>query len=608
MSNRIELLSPARDLECGRAAIRYGADAIYIGAERFGARANAGNSVEDIAALAREAHLFRVNVYATINTLLRDDELPEAVRLAWELHEAGVDGIIVQDMGLLEYGLPPMPLIASTQAHNATPEKVAFLERVGFQRAILARELDLDQIRAIRRAASSIELECFVHGALCVGYSGQCYLSYAMGGRSGNRGECAQPCRKRYSLFDETGRTLERNTHLLSLHDLNLSEHLGALIEAGATSLKIEGRLKDELYVGNVTAYYRQRLDAYLKEKGLSRSSSGETTLDFVPDVNKTFHRGFTTYFLRGRRGRSGRPETPKMLGEPLGRVTKTDHRSVTIETTEAMHPGDGVCFFNGRGELCGTSINEVKGQTIVPESMAGWREGIMAYRNHDHAFLTRLRKSRSCRRIAVTLTLRDIERGLALEIADEDGVRAEARIEGIFDEAEKPEQALATMERQLRKLGASAFTCAQAFINLSRPCFVPVATLNALRRDAIENLVTARLEQHPVTRPVFTSNDVPYPETELAFSGNVLNRQAEAFYRRHGVTQIEPAAESGLDLHEREVMTTRYCIRHQLGLCKTPGQCKTPPPPLTLVDEEGHAFELRFDCAACVMRVFPVG
>ena len=307
----VELLAPARDLECGIAAIDCGADAVYIGAPRFGARSAAGNAPEDIAALVRHAHKFWARVYVTLNTLLLDDELEPARRLAWQLHEIGVDGLIIQDAGLLECDLPPMPLIASTQMHNHTPERVAFLEHAGFRRAILARELTLDEIRAIRAAAPAIELECFVHGALCVCFSGQCLLSYALGGRSGNRGQCAQPCRRAYTLVDAEGRTLASDSHLLSLHDLNLSDRLPDLLAAGVTSFKIEGRLKDRTYVANVVAFYRERLDEAMRAAtGFERSSSGTSSPGFEPDLAKTFNRGFTTYFLDGRAEAVGSPET----------------------------------------------------------------------------------------------------------------------------------------------------------------------------------------------------------------------------------------------------------------------------------------------------------
>ena len=614
--NRIELLAPAKDLECGLAAINCGADAVYLGAPQFGARAAAGNSLDDIAALVRYAHKYWARVYVTVNTLLRNAEIPLAVSLIHQLHELGIDGLIIQDTGLLECDLPPLPLIASTQMNNATPEKVAFLEQVGFQRVILARELDLGQLRAIRQAAPRIELECFIYGALCVGASGQCYMSYALGGRSGNRGQCAQPCRMPYALVDGKGRTLESGCHLLSLRDLNISDHLAELIEAGICSFKIEGRLKDAAYVANAVTHCRSRLDEALGAAGLRKGSSGASTADFTPDPAKTFNRGFTTHFLHGRGGRVGSPDTPKMVGEPLGRVTALSSQGVTIGAdaatglVAAIHPGDGLCFFDTRGELRGANVNAVeqgpRGTVVVLEKTDGLEWGMLVYRNHDHEFLTRLRKARPERRIAVTLTLREVPGGLVLQAVDEDGNQAEARVECQPEPAQKPEAALATIRRQLEKTGATEFSCAAVEIDLPRPVFLPLSSLNELRRGALEALTILREANRPKITGGVIRNEVPYPEPELSYLGNVLNQKAEAFYHRHGVRRIEPAPESGrVDLIGRKVMTTRYCLKHQLGLCPKEGSPPDLAHPLTLVGEDGARFELRFDCRNCQMEIF---
>ena len=387
----VELLAPARDLECGRAAIDCGADAVYIGAAEFGAREAAANPLDAVATPTAYAHRFWARVYVTINTILHDHELAGAERLACRLHEIGVDALIIQDAGLLEGNLPPLPLIASTQMHNNTPEKIAFLQQVGFHRAILARELRLDEIRAIRRAAPHIELECFIHGALCVSYSGQCYLSFALGGRSGNRGQCAQPCRKSYRLVDARGRVVYDRGHLLSLRDLNLSDHLPELLDAGVTSFKIEGRLKDMAYVANVVAHYRARLDAVMGEKRLRSSSSGVSRPGFAPDPEKTFNRGYTAYFLHGRAGTVAFPFTPKMVGKEVGRVTKVDGTTITAATTLTLHPGDGLCFFDESGELRGTQVNGVRGAVIAAQSTAGIRVGTSVasgYRSNNDNWL----------------------------------------------------------------------------------------------------------------------------------------------------------------------------------------------------------------------------
>ena len=592
---RVELLAPARDLECGMAAIDCGADAVYIGAPRFGARAAAGNSLEDIAALARHAHKFWARVYVTLNTLLFDDELAPACRLAWQLHEIGVDGLIVQDTGLLECELPPLPLIASTQMHNHTPERVAFLERVGFPRAILARELTLDEIRAIRRAAPAIELECFVHGALCVCYSGQCLLSYALGRRSGNRGQCAQPCRRAYTLVDAEGRTLASERHLLSLRDLNLSDRLPDLLAAGVTSFKIEGRLKDRTYVANVVAFYRARLDEALREAGFGRSSSENTVAGFEPDLAKTFNRGFTTYFLDGRGQAVGSPETPKMAGESVGRVAGVAADSFTIDGQVELHPGDGLAFFGRDGKLRGTVVNAVRGRTVFPQKIEGIEPGTAIRRNHDHEFLSGVTSARPDRRIGVTMTLG----AGVLAAEDEDGNRAEVAL-GPAPVAEKPEAALETLRRQSAKTGDTEFICMRVDIALDPVPFVPVSAMNALRREVLDRLSAAREANRPRPEGGIVPNDAPYPESEFSYLGNVLNAKAEAFYRRHGVARIERAAESGLDLGGRRVMTTRYCIREQLGLCGV-----LVAEPLALIDDEGRRLDLRFECDQCEMEVW---
>jgi 23S rRNA 5-hydroxycytidine C2501 synthase len=607
MENRVELLAPAGDLERGMAAIDSGADAVYIGAPRFGARVKAGNALDDIAALVQHAHTFWARVYVTVNTLLHDDELPAAVAMIHQLYDVGVDAVIIQDAGLLECALPPMAFIASTQMHNHTPARVAFLEQVGIRRAILARELSLDQIRAIR-AATSLELEVFVHGALCVSYSGQCYLSYAIGGRSGNRGDCAQPCRRRYSLVDREGRAIVEGGHLLSLRDLNLTEHLDALLDAGVTSFKIEGRLKDRAYVVNVVSWYRQRLDRVLAARGWARSSSGHSRVDFQPDVNKTFNRGYTPYFLHGRGEPPGRIESPKMVGEYLGRVAAVQGKGFLLETATPLNSGDGLCWFDGRGDLGGTLVNEAHaaagGVRVVPQDLAGLHEGLAIYRNRDHVFLRQVERSRPIRQAAVGLRLEVTPEGFQLRARDEDGNVGVGQVMMEKEPALKPAQAEATARRQLGKTGDSPFACAGVELGWDRPYFLPVSVLNALRRETLARLLDGREANRPRPAGRIEVNDVPYPETTLTYRGNVLNRQAAAFYRRHGVTEIEPAAESGLDMEGRVVMRTRYCVLHQLGLCDGAGNRTEVRQPLYLVDEDGHGCRLRFDCAACEMEV----
>ncbi|MFN2109188.1 MAG: peptidase U32 family protein, partial [Anaerolineae bacterium] len=567
--------------------------------------AKAGNSLADIEALARHAHMYWARVYVTLNTLLYDDELLQAVRLAHQLYDIGVDALIIQDVGLLECDLPPIPLIASTQMHNHTPERVAFLEAVGFRRVILARELSLAQIKAIRQA-TTIELETFVHGALCVSYSGQCLMSYAIGGRSGNRGECAQPCRRVYSLVDGNGTVIVKERHLLSLRDLNLSAHLDELLDAGVTSFKIEGRLKDKTYVMNVVSAYRRALDQASAACGLAKSSSGRSTVDFTPDLDKTFNRDYTTYFLHGRGEPPGSIDTPKMVGELVGDVVAVDRRSFRLaKGAVELHNGDGLCFFDAEGVLQGTVVNAVNGLTITPNTLKNIRKGTRIYRNHDHAYLRQLEKAQPVRTIAVEFAFEEAPDGFILTAIDEDGNRASATLPAEKVYAKKPELALANVEKQLRKTGGTAFKCTDLTITWSTAYFLTVATLNELRRTALENLTAARAQNRPRLEGGIQKNNVPYPEKQLTYLGNVLNRQAEAFYRRHGVTEIEPAAESDLDMRGRRVMRTRYCLLYQLGYCRRDKSVQHLAEPLSLVDEDGHQYPLRFDCAMCEMEVF---
>jgi len=636
----VELLAPAKDLESGIAAINCGADAVYVGAARFGAREAAANSVADIERLAAYAHRYWGKVYAAVNTILRDDEIEPAVALCHDLHRAGVDGLIVQDVGLLECELPPVPLIASTQMHNHTPERVAFLEKAGFARAILARELDLDQLRDIR-AATTLELEVFIHGALCVCMSGQCTLSYAMGGRSGNRGQCAQPCRRGYSLVDAQGKQVVAESHLLSLRDLNLTPHLGDLLAAGVSSFKIEGRLKNKAYVMNVVGHYRQAIDHLLAAQGGRKSSSGAITLGFVPNPDKTFNRGYTSYFLTGRGAEVASPESPKHVGEPLGRVAALGRDSFTLDAPAPLHSGDGITFYDGDHQLEGSMVNRVQGQTVFPQKLEGLAAGARVFRNHDHVFAKQIAQSRPARKIAVELKLRDFPNGIALEATDEDGVRAMAELLCEKLAAEKPERARTSVEQQLAKLGDTEFAASSIAIEWSTPLHLVPAQVNSLRRDLANNLAAARAQARPTQKIPLIPNTVPFPATQLSYLANVLNQKAAAFYRRHGVSDIEPAAESGLDLAGRTVMTTRYCLKYELGLCPRRKEFTTedtedtekervriqdpkspfspasvssvssvvtirPTEPWFLVDDEGRRLRLRFRCEQrhCVMEV----
>lgn len=599
-NKKLELLAPAKDLRTGMDAVDAGADAVYIGAERFGARVSAGNSVADIGKLAKYAHRYGARVYAAVNTIVSDEELGWARRIIGQLWDAGADAAIIQDMGLLEAGLPPIPLIASTQCHNDTPEKVLFLEKAGFKRVILPRELTLDQIRAIR-AATSVELEFFAHGALCVCYSGRCYLSYAVGGRSGNRGECAQPCRKLYTLRDAAGETLAAGKHLLSLKDLNLSRRLGNLASAGITSFKIEGRLKDRDYVRNVVAYYRRELDKLMEKKGYGRSSLGKSFAGWEPDLNKTFNRGYTEYFLDGNPVNVASPDTPKFVGEALGPATEVKNGSFRLREAAKLRPGDGISYFDRKGVLAGSLVNGVADGRVRADNLKGMDNGTQIYRNLDKQFLRSIELGAPRRRFALRLEFSDYEGGFTLKAADERGAAAEVKWRGVKSKAEKPEQALETIKKQLSKLGETDFYLAGLELKLSKPYFLPVAALNDLRRDALaalENAVPPPPPREEIT-PKPTSH--AYPEEVLDFRANVLNAKAAAFYRRHGVKEIARAAEAGADLAGKQLMTTKFCLRRQLGLCKKGKEVE----PLFLEDAEGHKFRLEFDCARCEMSLF---
>ncbi len=603
-SHPIELLAPAKDLECGYAAINSGADAVYIGAPRFGAREKAGNPISAITQLTEYAHLYWAKVYVVLNTLLYDHEVKDAVRLANQLYDRGVDALIIQDYGLLESDLPPIPLIASTQMHNHTPERVLFLENVGFQRAILARELSLNEIKAIR-AQTQIELEVFVHGALCVSYSGQCYMSYAIGGRSANRGQCAQPCRRIYSLVDAKGNVLVHDRHLLSLKDMNRVTDLEDLLAAGVTSFKIEGRLKDKAYVTNVVGQYRQALDSLLSQHNLKASSSGTVKLDFIPDVNKTFNRGYTSYYLRERNILPGAIETPKMTGEPMGVVKDVRQRTVTISGDHQFVPGDGVCWFDSHNRLQGTFVNKVQWRKITLNQSKAIKIGMTLYRNHDHSFLTALMRSHPLREIEVKLSLDDTDTGFKLTAADTDHNLGIATLDMEKEKALKTAKVVATIKKQLTRMGGTPYRCDKVSIQCYFVPFIPIAQLNALRRNALQALTQDRLKNRPIFKQRKGSINIsPYPETHLDYRHNVLNQYAERFYKRHGVKTTEPAAESGLDMHGKIVMRTRQCIKRQLGWCKDKLQTRYVNEQLYFVDTEGHRYPLVFDCKQCEMDI----
>ncbi len=603
---KIELLSPAKNLECGRAAIDHGADAVYIGAPRFGARAAAGNSLEDIAALVDYAHLYNVRIYVTVNTILKDEELKETERLIHELWRIGVDALIVQDMGILRLDIPPIPLHASTQMDNRTAEKVRFLADEGFRQVVLARELSLAEIRRIHDACPQTSLEVFVHGALCVSYSGQCYASQACFGRSANRGECAQFCRLPFSLVDADGRVVVRDKHLLSLKDLNQSDRLEQLLDAGVSSLKIEGRLKDVGYVKNVTAAYRQKLDAILSRRPeYVRASSGTCRYTFTPQLDKSFSRGFTHYFLEGRGEEVASFDTPKSLGEEMGTLKEQRGAWLIVAGVKPFHNGDGVCYVDERGRLQGFRINRVEGNRLFP---AGEVPHIKArtplYRNFDQDFERLLARKSAERKIGLRWTLTETGGGFALGAEDEDGHRAVLSFQQPKEKARTPQAAY--LRAQLDKLGNTPFEAmGEPKLGWTEDWFLPASVVADWRRQVVERLLAVRRMTYRQEVAVRRPGKLPFPLASLTYLGNVMNAEARRFYIDHGVRQVAPAYEAQA-VPGAVVMFCRHCLRYSLGWCPVHQKGKSPyREPYFLVASDGRRFRLSFDCKNCQMKVY---
>lgn len=613
---KLELLSPAKNLDFGREAINHGADALYIGAPAFGARAAATNTIQDVEELVRYAHLYGSKVFTTVNTLLFDSEIDEAVRMIRELYNIGVDALIIQDLGLLECDLPPIELHASTQCHNATVERVRFMESVGFRRVILARETSLEQMRAIREA-TTVDLEAFVHGALCVSYSGQCYMSQYLTGRSGNRGCCSQPCRSTYDLLTSDGRPLVRERHLLSLKDFNASQQLDNMIAAGITSFKIEGRLKDLNYVKNVTAYYRQLLDNLIEggEKGMRRASSGSTKLFFAPDVERTFNRGYTDYFLRNRKPMANFA-TQKSLGKRVGEVTDVGRRTITLKTRETIANGDGLCYFDAEGKMQGFLVNDVQGKMLIPNQMPDIHKGAILWRNQDVVFERQLKGRSAERRISVCIGFSSGKNGFLLTMEDEDGVCANCEIEEVQELSDNPTGVSENIRKQLTKLGDTPFIAREVVDHTDGRFFLPASILNRMRRLAVETLVAnriARFRPADCHRKELTVADDGGMVTGIAsdYRANVVNGKAELFYNNHGMKEIEHGLEATDDYDGKALMTTKYCLRYELGccLCNKAGQPKAmvtiKPSDGLVLHNNGKRFRLEFDCRECVMRIY---
>ncbi len=602
----IELLSPAKNLECGLAAVDHGADAVYIGAPRFGARAAAGNSPEDIARLVEYAHVYGVRIYVTVNTILKDEELAETERLVHDLYRIGVDALIVQDMGITRLHLPPIPLHASTQMDNRTPEKVRFLAEAGFRQVVLARELSLQEIRHIHEACPQTLLEVFVHGALCVSYSGQCYASQACFGRSANRGECAQFCRLPFSLVDADGKTMVRDKHLLSLKDLNQSDRLEQLLDAGASSLKIEGRLKDVAYVKNVTAAYRLRLDEILSRRPeYVRSSSGSSRYTFTPQLDKSFSRGFTHYFLQGRGEDIASFDTPKSLGEEMGTLKEQRGHSFTVAGVKSFHNGDGICYLDGQGRLQGFRVNRVEDNRIFP---AGEVPRIpprtRLYRNFDQEFEKLLARKSAERKIALRWALWETPQGFALSAEDEDGNRAARSFDYPKELARSPQDA--NLRAQLGKLGNTPFEAVgEMDIRLADNWFLPASVVTDWRRQVVDCLLQVRRIRYRREWQVWRPTAHAFPLSSLTYLGNVMNGEARRFYLEHGVATVAPAYEAQA-VPEAVLMFCRHCLRYSMGWCPTFQKKRSPyREPYYLVSSDGRRFRLSFDCKNCQMKVY---
>lgn len=615
--SKIELLLPAKDLPCGKIAINHGADAVYIGASAFGARQAAGNSLQDLEELVRYAHLYGSKVHVTVNTVLYDNELEDARKLLWDLYNIGVDAVLIQDLGLLKLDIPPIALHASTQCHNHSLERIRFLEKLGFTRAVLARETDLETIQQIHDQ-TNIELEAFVHGALCVCYSGQCYISRMMTGRSGNRGACAQICRTRFDLQDDNGKTLVHNKHLLSLKDMCRADYLEGMLQAGIVSFKVEGRLKNENYVKNVAAFYRQKLDSILNgNSDYQRVGSGITRFFFTPDLRKTFNREYTPYFIDGNREKIASFDTPKAIGEPIGTLELINGKyyvkpqlikTISLSSPDrgkklgsAISNGDGLCFVNSDGELEGFLVNGVEGNRIIPQKTLSAFGRVALYRNIDKNFEKLLSGKTAERKIAVDVLFEELTDGVRLTLTDEDGCTAMLEENTELVAAQQPEKMADTLRTALSKLGNTPFEAHS--INIPKcTAFLRAGFVNELKNRAVEQLTAVRIAHfHPQDiplryrpRPLFQKVD---------YLRNITNEAHKSVYADFGATEIEYGLDKTEDYAGKTVMTCKYCLRHELGWCSRKSSEKCPPQPLCLVSGR-FRFRLEFDCSSCVMKL----
>lgn len=608
MKKKIEILAPARDLIGGIAAINSGADAVYIGAPQFGARSNANNSIADVAELVKYAHLFNAQVFVVINTILYDNELETCRAMIWELYDIGVDALIIQDMAIMEMDLPPIVLHASTQANNRDKEKIKFLKDAGIKRVVLARELNLHQIKEIYDYAD-VELEFFVTGALCVSFSGNCYMSVANGERSANRGSCAQNCRLPYNLIDGNGDTLIRNSHLLSIKDLDVSDQIPNLIEAGIVSFKIEGRLKDVAYVKNNVSYLRQKLDSFLEGSDkYTKASSGRCTYTFDSTLSRTFNRGYTDYFVNDRHNSIGSWESPKSKGQYIGKLIRTIGGAYEIENGELLNNGDGLCFINENNEADGIYVNKAENGKVYPNVLKEIKDGTFIYRNNDAAFIKIVeREDSAIRKIGTTLLLTENENGFELIATDEDGNVSTVKLEHPKEKTKTGESIEENIKVQLAKTGFTPYSADEINVMFSENWFLPISKINEMRRNVFEQLSEIRLANYVREEHQLVKTSHPYPETKLDFMYNVSNKTARKFYERHGVTEIEKAFELQWDPGKSRVMTTKYCIKYELKKCpihqKDIVGVKVKEP---LVLKQGELeYKLKFNCKPCEMEIW---
>ena len=608
MKKKIEILAPAKNLIQGIAAINSGADAVYIGAPQFGARSNATNSIEDVAELVKYAHLFNAQVFVVINTILYDNELDTCRKMIWELYDIKVDALIIQDMSILEMDLPPIVLHASTQSNNRDADKIKFLKDAGIKRVVLARELNLHQIKEISDKAD-VELEFFVTGALCVSFSGNCYMSVANGERSANRGSCAQNCRLPYNLIDGNGDTLIKNSHLLSIKDLDVSDQIPNLIEAGICSFKIEGRLKDVVYVKNNVSYLRQKLDSFLEgNEKYTKASSGKCTFTFDSSLNRTFNRGYTDYFVNERHQSIGSWESPKSKGQYIGKLVRTVGNSYEIENGNLLNNGDGLCYINDDNEAEGIYVNRAENGFVFPNVLKEIKDGTFIYRNNDAAFIKLVeREDSAIRKIGTSLLLTESTSGFELTATDEDGNTSKVVLEHPKEQTKNNESIEENIKTQLAKTGFTPYTADEITIQFSENWFLPISKINEMRRLVYEQLSAIRLENYKVEEHQIVKTTHPYPETKLDFMYNVSNKLARRFYERHGVTEIEKAFELQWDPGKSRVMTTKYCIKYELEKCpkyhKDTLGVKVKEP---LVLKQGELeYKLKFNCKPCEMEIW---